>query len=275
MYFKIQTNSKCHLVLVFLLALLSINVVHAQIKAKRNRFGIEIIGSVLPKAKISQDNGDYHLRSVLQSSYEVGLNNLYSINASLFLSTGFHVIVGKYNYFMDLPASDMRQYNVLNGNRFLEGKHLWQAIKIPLIITKRFRTSEHSENLVTAGITVRYSGFMTDFLHEGAFIDTLGHKIQFFEGRSSPNNDGHPWTTFMIGTGKAFYLDNKNQLMVNVILDVSLKNFFHTDYLIKMPGKTPTTGKYKFSGSGLGVSIQYIFTGENKRMIRKYEKEQR
>lgn len=272
MYFKKQTTKKCYLALVVLLAFLSITVVQAQTKVKRGQFGIEIIGSILPKANISQSTSDYRLRSVFQSSYELGFNKIYSINSVLYLSTGIHVIIGKYNYFMDLPEADMRQYNIFHGNRFLEGKHLWQTIKVPLIITKRFAKSKNSQRLIAAGIAVRYSGFMTDFISVGGFFDTSGQNIRYFEGRWSPDNNGRPWTSIMISTGKALFLDNKNQVLINLVLDVSLKNFFRGDYSIAMPGKPVTTGKYTLAGSGLGVSIQYVFTGENKRLIRKYEK---
>jgi hypothetical protein len=67
-------------------------------------------------------------------------------------------------------------------------------------------------------------------------------------------------------------LDNYNILSVGVQTDISPTYFLKGNYAITIPGKPVTSGTYKISGTSLGISLAYIFTGTNKRLVRQYEK---
>ena len=66
---------------------------------KKAFFAVEATVSLLPKAKITTLEGNYKLQSHLQSAYDLGINYLRYINEKWNLSTGFHFIVGKRNFF--------------------------------------------------------------------------------------------------------------------------------------------------------------------------------
>jgi len=46
--------------------------------------------------------------------------------------------------------------------------------------------------------------------------------------------------------------------------DISPTYFLEGNYEFTIPNKPVTSGTYKISGSSLGLSVQYIFTGKNK-----------
>src|SRR5687768_1382644 len=96
---------------------------------RKSNFGIEIIASVLPPATITRDQGNYRLRSQLQSAYDLGVNYLYNINKQLVVSTGVHIVVGKRNFFLRTQKYDAP---------LIEEKTLWGAVRIPLLVEKKF-----------------------------------------------------------------------------------------------------------------------------------------
>src|SRR6266498_359910 len=88
----------------------SYEYLNSEIVLKKSNFSIEATASMLPKAKITREKGNYRLRSHLQSAYDIGINYLYSVNKSLLISSGFHFIVGKRNFFLNIPTEDISRY---------------------------------------------------------------------------------------------------------------------------------------------------------------------
>jgi hypothetical protein len=70
----------------------------------------------------------------LQSSYDLGINYIHYLNKSLSISTGLHFIVGKRNFFADIPSEDINNWD---GRNIIEDKELWGSIRIPLLIEKK------------------------------------------------------------------------------------------------------------------------------------------
>src|SRR5258705_711389 len=72
------------------------------LKFKKNNIGIEVVASILPKAKITREEGKYELKSHLQSSYDLGINYLHCLKNNLIFSTGLHFVIGKRNFFANI-----------------------------------------------------------------------------------------------------------------------------------------------------------------------------
>lgn len=236
---------------------------------KKSNIGIEIYASLLPRAKIITKEGGYQLKSHLQSSYGIGINYARFLNKNTSFFTGFHLIIGKRNYFVNIPASDFPG-NTFTNDLLLENKDIWSSLRIPLLLQKRVGFIEKNTIFFKCGISLRYSGMMNDEDIEGIIIDSSGQKTSVFNASLSGRNKGNPWITFISALSKPFVLDNRNIFILEIYLDVSPTYFFKGEYEITIPGKPVSRGDYKISGTSLGLSVQYIFTGTNKQFIRKY-----
>lgn len=239
---------------------------------KRSNFSIEITASVLPKAIITRTEGSYRLHSHLQSAYDAGINYIYNFNENLSVSSGLRIIIGKRNFFLNVPSEDLSRYN-LNGHLIIEDKEIWNVVSVPVWFEKRIDTKKAGLIAVKAGLSLRYSGFMNDLVMKGGgIIDSNNYVINIFSAYFSGNNNNKPWLTFLAGLSKLFVLDNQNILSVSLQADISATYFFKGSYSITIPDKPVTNGTYRINGTSLGLSVQYIFTGANKRLVRTYQK---
>jgi len=237
---------------------------------KKSNFNIEFTASVLPPAKITKDQGNYRLRSHLQSSYDFGFNYHYNLNKDWLISTGVHFILGRRNFLAFIPGPDMPGYSSDQGAPLIWDKEVWGAVKVPFLIEKKFSSKKIGLLSLKAGLGVRYSGFMLDESVGSAVIDSNNQVIDIFNSSFSVNNNKRPWVTFLAGISKLFILDNYNILSVGIQADISSIYFYKGNYAITIPGQPITSGTYKISGSSLGVSVAYTFTGTNKVLARKY-----
>jgi hypothetical protein len=241
-------------------------------KLDRSDFSIDLTVSVLPPAKISRDQGNYRLQSRLQSAYNLGFNYIYNVNKSLSIELGFHTIVGRWGFYLNIPDEDVSAYNV-RGKFIVSNKEVWGTLKIPLLIEKKVYTRKLGLISAEGGINLRYSGFNSDLgIGGGGIMTTNNQVIQLFESDFSLRNKNKPWITFLAGVSKLVRLKNYDVLSLGLQADVSFTNFLIGDYTITVPGKPVTSGTYSINGSSVGISLGYRFTGTNKRLVREYVK---
>jgi hypothetical protein len=241
-------------------------------KKKKTAMGIEISSAVLPKAKIIRASGNYKLQSRLQSSYDIGINFIRSISTNTSLSAGIHFVVGKRNFYLNVPDNDVSQFRV-DGLLIVEDKELWGAFRFPILIERKLDSKKWGKVLIKGGLSIRYSGLMPDLrIAGGGVYGPNNQLISIFSGDFSGNNNYKPWITFIVGGGKVFSLKNKNILSLCIQADISGTYFYSGNYEITIPNQPISTGIYKVNGTSLGLSVQYVFTGENKRIVRSYQK---
>jgi hypothetical protein len=236
----------------------------------KNNIGIEITASILPKATITRIEGNYRLQSHLQSAYDLGINYIRNLKENLVISSGFHVTIGKMNFFANIPDRDLIRYNI-NGKLLIEDKETWGAIRIPLTIEKKVVAKRLGAISIKTGMSLRYSGFMPEDLIRGSIVESNGQVTNIFDSDFSGKNMGKPWITILAGLSKPITLDNRNIVTVGLNADISTAYFFKGNYSITIPGQPVTSGTYKISGSSLSLSVCYIFTGTNKKLVRSYQ----
>jgi len=236
-----------------------------QHETRQNNFGVEVIASILPPAKITRQTGSYELRSHLQSSYDIGINYLHYLKSDLIFSTGFHFIIGKRNFFANIPSADI---NFWDGGISIEEKELWGGFRIPFLFEKKLNAKKQSPFYIKAGVTLRYSGLMSDELFGVTAIDSNNRSYDVFNADISARNNGIPWITFLAGLSKSILLNNKNVLSIGLQADISTTYFLKSNYEITIPNKPVTSGTYKINGSSVGLSLQYVFTGTNKQIVK-------
>ncbi len=237
-----------------------------QIRFNKGNFGIESTASILPPAKIINTGGNYTLKSQLQSSYDLGINYNRDINNKLTVVAGFHFIVGKWNLLLNVPPQDLGP-NYTDGRRIIEFKELWGAIRLPLLVEHKIGDLKRNPLFIRSGLNLRYSGLMSDLDVSSSITDSNNQSTRLFSGSFEQRNNNKPWLTFLAGAGKSFTLKNNNKFSVCLQADISPVYFLKGNYEITIPQKPVSTGIYKVSGTSLGLSVQYIFTGANKQII--------
>jgi hypothetical protein len=241
-------------------------------KPDRSDFSINFSVSVLPPAKITRDQGNYSLQSRLQSAYELGFNYIFNANKTLAFKTGVTAVLGRWNFYSRIPDYDLPGYSSATGAPLIWSKDVWGAAKLPLIFEQKFKTNRLGSMAVNAGLSLRYSGFNSDLGIRGAVLDSNFQTIYIFDSDFSMNNKNKLWTTFLIGISKLVHLKNYNVLSLGLQADLSGTNFLMGNYQITIPGQPVTSGMYSINGSSVAISVAYIFTGTNKRLVRKYVK---
>jgi hypothetical protein len=139
---------------------------------------------------------------------------------------------------------------------------------MPFLIEKKLNTKKSGGFYIKAGFTLRYSGMMPDEGFGVTAIDSNNRSYDVFNADISARNNGIPWITFLGGVSKSILLGNKNILSIGVQADVSTTYFLKSNYEITIPNKPVTSGTYEINGSSVGLSVQYIFTGTNKQIVK-------
>jgi hypothetical protein len=245
--------------------------INKKIGLKRSHVSLELSVAMQPKANISRTQGNYTLQSSHKPAYDGGLNYIYNINKDWSVSSGFHVVLGERNYFAHVPNEDVASFRA-NGRLIIWDRSLWGAVRAPLLVERKIKTTKAGLASFKAGLNLRYSGFVTDLEMGGAILDSNNNVTRIFSASFSGNNNDKPWLTVLAGASKLFVLDNKNILSIGLQADISTTYFFMGNYSITIPNKPVTSGTYKINGTSLGLAVQYIFTGTNKRLIRSYQR---
>jgi hypothetical protein len=239
---------------------------------RKSKLCIEITSSILSKPAITRDMGNYKLKSRLQPGYDLGLIIKKEMKNDLFISYGVHVTIAKWMYYAKVPSADLPPgYSSADRAPIIWSKSVWGLIRLPVLLEKRIDIKKQSFNSIKSGISIRYSGLEIDELHS-VLIDSNNQPAVIFTGDFRGSNDYKPWITFLAGISRIIVFDNKNIFSVGITADISPTYFFKGDYEITIPQQPITSGTYKINGTSLGLSVQYIFTGYNKRTVRSYQK---
>ena len=240
---------------------------------QKNNISIQIKAEALPKANFKTHEGYYHLFSRPHSSFSAGLNYIFNLNDAWSFYSGLHFNLTKSNYFGNIPPADLTGSGVFISEEppLIYDKEVYYRLFVPLIAKRRFKFSESGFWDVRSGINLNYSGFSSDVGIGMSVGDTNNRQIHFFNSSFKSNNNFKPWISFSLGAAKNFLLKNKNLLAVELFCELSNTDFLKADYEITIPDKPVTRGTYSVTGSCLGLSVEYTFTGVNKRLVHSYQ----
>ncbi len=229
-------------------------------------FKLELSTSAVNPGKFKNRTGKYTLQSNIQSSYSLGFIYSKPLSKVISFEIGAGIEVGKRNFYADIPASDN---NGFDGEKLIEDKELWAAIRLPITVEKRIKNNFG----IKAGLVVRYSGFSPEDEFTVTSVRANNQSFRIFRSQIDGSNDGKPWAAFLLGLSKFYSLKNNNTVSVNLRSEVSFRNFIKGDYEITIPNQPVSTGLYQVNGSSIGLFFQYHFTSSNKRLLRGYQDE--
>ena len=245
---------------------------------KKNNLSIEVQTFVLPKANIHTQEGNYYLNSKLMPSFGIGLNYVINQNGAWSICTGIHFRLIESNLYKSIPNNDLMSAGLPpydNRPPLIYDKNAFTKILIPIIVLRRFGFNKSSFWDIQSGININYSGLSGDLGIEISVSDTNNRQVPIFNAEFKSNNSQKPWVSFILGISKNLILKNKNFVTITFLGEMSRTNFLKADYEITIPNQPLSRGTYKVTGSGLGLSVAYTFTGYNKRAVKKYERERK
>lgn len=229
------------------------------VTGNKGKLGIEMSGAVLPKATITKNEGNYDLRSHIQSCYDVGILYFHIIDSTSKLISGLHFVVGKWNYFAFIPAADFPSNMNITNELYLEHKYLWNKFRVPLIFEKTiFKKNRRPLMNLSVGVDLSFFPFEVNF--EGERHVVLGSNnqaIKVLETVIFRTNNKKPWINFLVGLSKNF--TKRKNVVIGIEANFSSTNFMDGTYVFTVPGKPQTSGNYRINGTGYALKAQYIF----------------
>ena len=148
-------------------------------------------------------------------------------------------------------------------------------ISAPLWLERRWRHNEKNFWNLNAGINVRF--YPDDFseILSSTYYDVNGQYVTVVDMELEVGRAFKPWVNYNFGGGYSYFLKNNNFFRLNFLVNLSGTSIANGVYYINVTGKPVSTGTYKSNLSFVGLSLNYIFTGTNKRLFRQFKKEQR
>lgn len=242
---------------------------------KGNKVGIHIAASMLPKAKIHTIEGTSFLNSKLHSSFNAGLSYLINFNYLWGIYSGISLNITKINFYKYISNSDLSGSGIVISDDtppLIYYNGIYPRLILPVVMTRRFHFNKKGFWDIGAGVKLNYSGFSSDEEIGMSVGDTNNYQINIFNANFKSNNHLKPWLSLSLETSKYLLLNNKNLLSFSLFLEWSKTDFLKSNYEITIPGKPVTSGIYSVTGSCIGLSVQYIFTGANKRLVKTFQK---
>ncbi len=239
-----------------------------------SHFSFSVIPYLSQKAKITKESGEYALTSTIMHGIEAGGNYHINFNKNYSLVIGLHGGASARNANVFIHKEDFNpqlQVNV-NDNGALTREYDFY-ISAPIWFEKRWQCKNKNHWSAIAGINVR---FYPDDISDGTgstYPNVNGQNVVVYEINLTIGNNYKPWINYNIGGGYSFLLKNDNFLRFNLLANFSSTKMVNGDYTITVTGKPESSGKYSANLSYLGLAIDYIFTGTNKRLRNLYEKE--
>jgi hypothetical protein len=239
---------------------------------RSNHFQISVSPISIFKAKLVRETGTYPAKSgaapglAVGFKYQINFTNQFSLVTGPeleLLNRNFYVAFGKNDFSPPLTADyDSRDLNYVLPVAILS---------LPVLVEKRWLYSH--KRFLYAGAGFRFN------VSTGFDLDAIAYTVQqgnqlydVAETSVFTNNDAKPWISFPVTIGHSWMLSNFNVIGVGVVADFSFTKYVDGQYWINPPSQPQTAGRYSSTGTYLGLSVRYNFTGTNYRLRKILEK---
>ncbi|HEV8083712.1 MAG TPA: hypothetical protein VGP55_10940 [Chitinophagaceae bacterium] len=240
---------------------------------KGNYFSFYLSPYISQKAKTERQTGTYSLGAANSSGIEVGSNYFINFNDNYSLIVGAHAGFSGRNFKLFIRKSDFIP-NLENDINFQgrQTKDYALYLSAPIWIERRWIKKNNTIWNLDAGINLRFDPDDAFYFYDFRGVDINGQYNKVLNMDGEVGNNLKPWLNYNIGGGYSILLSNYNFLRVNVLANISATKVVNFNYTIDVSGKPQSTGTYSSNLSYIGLSINYIFTGTNKRLLKLYEK---
>lgn len=240
---------------------------------KGSHFSFSITPYISQKAKITKESGEYFPGATNMHGLEVGANYHIHLKKDYSLIIGLHGGASARNYKLFISKNEFtpplkRDVNEERGFTRIYDFYL----SAPVWLEKRWASKNNNHWNLLAGINLRYYPSDVDKSTQVYYEDINSQPVLVYEQDVVISNNFRPWVNFNVGGGYAFLLKNNNFLQLNLLTNFSFTKLVNGGYTVFVTGKNPSIGKYSANLSYAGLSVSYVFTGTNKRLLKIYER---
>ena len=277
------------LTIVFLSGIIFFCILLLPAFAQKNNFIRENISKVLykgswfsfylspyraEKGKPVSQSGAYSMSASNQPGIEVGCNYFINFSKNYSLTVGAHVGFSGRDFKLFIPKSDFSpdlQNNINFRGALTKDYDIY--LSAPIWAERRWTGKNNSTWNLDAGINVRFDPDEAIYSYDYGGIDGNGQYVPVLDMGGWVGNNEKPWINYNASGGYSFFLSNYNLLRINLLANFSATKVVNFNYSIDVTGKPESTGIYSAKLSYVGLSISYIFTGANRRLLKLYEEE--
>lgn len=243
---------------------------------KGSWFGLYLSPYTAQKGKPIRQSGPYSMSASNVPGIEAGANYFINFDKDYALILGAHVGFSGRNFKLFISKSDFNP-NLENDidfrGRLTKDYDIY--LSAPVWFEKRWTRKNNSIWNVDAGLNVRFDPNEEFYIYDYGGRDTNGQYVPVLSMDGYIGNNWKPWINYNIGGGYSMFLSNYNFLRINLLANFSATKIANFNYTIDVTGKPQSTGTYSANLSYVGLSISYIFTGANKRLLKLYEEQLR
>ena len=235
-------------------------------------FGFYLSPYSTEKGKPVRQSGPYSMGASNVGGIEAGANYFINFNKDYCLIVGAHVGFGGRNFKLFIPKSDFTpnlQDDIDFRGRLTKDYDIY--LSAPIWLEKRWIMKKDNTWNLDAGINVRIDPNEEGYGYGYGGIDVNGQGVLVLDMNGDIGNNLKPWLNFNVGGGYSFFLSNYNFLRINLVANFSATKIANFNYNINVTGKPKSTGTYSANLSYVGLSISYIFTGTNRRLLKLYQ----
>jgi hypothetical protein len=224
------------------------------------------------KAKIVKESGEYSIKSTKVAGVEGGANFFINFNKNYSIITGIHAGASGRNLGIFISKSDFdpalkKDLNV----PFAFGKDYAFYLSAPVWFEKRWVRPNFNHWNADIGVNIRYhpGDVLFDYFVAEENVNDQTNTVLLMDGLVG--NNIKPWINYNIAGGYSWFLSNYNFLRLNLIANFSATKIVKFTYSIDVSGKPQSFGTYSSNLSYVGLSLSYILTGANKRLLKFYQ----
>lgn len=239
---------------------------------KGNYFSFYFSPYISQKAKCVKQSGTYSLNASKSSGIEAGGNYFINFNENYSLILGAHAGFSGRNFKLFISKPDFNP-NLKNDINFRGALTKDYDLYLSALVwfEKRWIMKKNNTWNVDAGVNVRFDPNDEGYGYDYGGINVNGQGVLVLDMGGDVGNNGKPWLNYNIGGGYSIFLSNYNFLRFNLVTNFSATKVVNFNYTIDVTGKPESTGIYSANQSYIGLSISYILTGSNKRLLKHYE----
>ena len=227
-----------------------------------NSWGISIAPALIKKGHIDGDKNKYRINSSPQFGGEILINYYYNFesNYSLVFSAGGELLVHNFDYEVPKEMFDPVGGTNISFNPVGPIRMSSSYFKAQAELQSKFNKKQKKSWVGVAGLSLLYPIQGGDEYNAGILWGSNSQSAQEYLFIQYNNYEHKPSFNFHISGGHEWIMNSGSTLQANLKFNFSPVNLAEATYIFDVGSQPEVSGKYKISGSYIGLSISYIFS---------------
>ncbi len=225
-------------------------------------WGIFIAPALIKEGHIDGDKNKYKLSSSPQFGGEVLINYYYNFesNYSLVFSAGGELLVHNFDYEIPKEMFEPVGGTSISFNQVGPVKMTSSCLKAQAELQSKFHKKQKKSWMGAIGLSLLYPIQGGDEYNSGILWGSSSQSVQYYLFIQYNYYEQRPLLNFHISGGHEWIINSRSILQANLKFNFSPVNLAEATYIFNVGSQPEVSGKYKISGSYIGLSISYIFS---------------